>query len=777
MPANYDSIHSGGQGASPYGSGDPYYNESTGYITPHNAPSKKGTSKWVKIGIPVAVIIIVAAVLGGVLGSRASNKDSEAASSDSSAAASAAVSAKNDVGIFATATNSEYMMPVYPSTTNDAAFTTPTFQASSKLKWPEDSWKPSSPSVTTVRDDRPRLIAPKYMIDALPDLIQQDVYLKSWNDTIFGNASDYYDAPPVKYFLDGDSGALDVNREVKMRVKAFAYAYHMSGDSKWVDRTYSELENAASDTWGEGNNSSKWNPSHFLDTAEMSAAFGIAYDWMYDMWTDDQKSQIRDWLITYGLQPGLDTYTDSSNYYGWWQKNTEGNWNCVCNGGLTLGSLAILGDDTTGTAEALLGHTVDNAKQNCVNAPSSDGTWAETANYWYFGNTGHAEMTAALISATGDDYGMLDTNPDYYKTGLFHMYVTGATSLFNYGDHGPNKFTATANALHFYAQKYQQPVYSLFQRDQHDTAEPWSMFWYDPSISGAFWNDLALDMFFDNELDQWASMRSSWTDSNALYVAMKAGKNQGHQTHNDLDVGDFVVDALGTRWFGELGSGDYLSPNYFSNDTQDSDRWKYYRKMTEGQNTMLIGAANQLVTASPTIKYDTSGTKQGSSTVLELDDDSTAYFTMDMTSAYNDVTTMKRGIRLLNKRRQVLIRDEIDASGSVMWRAHTNATVNIDSDGTSATLELDGKTMKISMLNPPSGAKFTTMDAKRLDTDVAPPAPDQENPGVTVLCVELDAGQYTLEMLMNPQWDGMSDSDFVTPSSVNLDDWSLDSHK
>ena len=78
---------------------------------------------------------------------------------------------------------------------------------------------------------------------------------------------------------------------------------------------------------------------------------------------------------------------------------------------------------------------------------------------------------------------------------------------------------------------------------------------------------------------------------------------------------------------------------------------------------------------------------------------------------------------------------------------------------------------------PPSGAKFTTMEAKRLDSDPTPPAPDQENPGVTVLCVELDAGQYTLEMLMNPQWDGMSDSDFVTPSSVNLDDWSLDSHK
>ncbi|TRM66384.1 chondroitin AC/alginate lyase [Schizophyllum amplum] len=775
MPANYDSIHSGNQGQSPYGSGDPYYNESTGYITPNNAP-KKGTSKWIKIGIPVAVIVIVAAVVGGVLGSRASDDDSSASSSGSTAAASSAVSAKNEIGIFATATNSEYMIPVYPSTTNEAAFTTPTFQASSDLQWPEDSFKPSTPSVTTVRDDRPRLIAPKYMLDALPDRIQQDIYLQSWNDTIFGNATDYYSADPVTYYLDGDSGALDVNREVKMRVKAFAYAYHMSGDTKWVDRTYSELENAASDTWGEGNNASKWNPSHFLDTAEMSAAFAIAYDWMYDMWTDEQKTNIRTWLLTYGLQPGLATYTDSSNYYGWWQKNTTGNWNCVCNGGLTMGSLAILGDDDTGTAESLLGYTVDNAKENCVNAPSSDGTWAETANYWYFGNTGHAEMTASLISATGDDYGMLDANPDYYKTGLFHMYVTGATSLFNYGDHGPNKFTATANALHFYAQQYEQPVYSLFQRDQHDSAEPWSMFWYDPSISGAFWNDLALDMYFDNELDQWASMRSSWTDSNALYVAMKAGKNQGHQTHNDLDVGDFVVDALGTRWFGELGSGDYLSTNYFSNDEQDSDRWKYYRKMTEGQNTVLIGAANQLVTATPTVSFDTSGTKQGSSTVLDLEEDSTAYFTMDMTSAYDDVTSMKRGIRLLNKRRQVLIRDEIDATGSVMWRAHTNATVTIDDSGTSATMELDGKTMKISMQNPPSGAKFTTMEAKRLDSDVTPPVPDQENPGVTVLCVELDAGTYTLEMLMNPQWDGMSDSDFVTPSDVALDDWSLTSH-
>lgn len=96
--------------------------------------------------------------------------------------------------------------------------------------------------MTAVRPDRPRIIAPKYKWDALPKLIATDPYLKGWNDTIFGNATDYYGKPPVVYFMDGPSGILDNAREVKMRVKAFAYAYRMSSDTKWVDRCWAELQ-------------------------------------------------------------------------------------------------------------------------------------------------------------------------------------------------------------------------------------------------------------------------------------------------------------------------------------------------------------------------------------------------------------------------------------------------------------------------------------------------------------------------------------------------------
>ena len=337
-------------------------------------------------------------------------------------------------------------------------------------------------------------------------------------------------------------------------------------------------------------------------------------------------------MILYGLRPGVNAFTTLEN--GWWTGNITGNWNCVCNGGLTLGALAILGDDTTGVAEQLLGLTPQNAAQNCAYATVDDGTWTETANYWYFGTTGHAEMSSALITATGSDYGLLDTNTNFYKAGLYHMYAYGPTSLFDYGDHGPNKYSATANGMFLYGQHYNQPQYTLFQREQHDAADPWSMFWYDPSVSGAFWDGTPLDHFFDNGLDQWASMRSSWTDNGALYVAVKAGKNQGHQTHNDLDAGDFVLDALGTRWAGELGSSDYRSPNYFSSDSQGSDRWLYYRKMTEGQNTILINQANQNVLAAPVVKHDSSGTVQNSSTVVHIPQDSTAFWTADLSTAY-----------------------------------------------------------------------------------------------------------------------------------------------
>lgn len=105
----------GNHSPSPYNSGDPYYNESSGFITP--SPAKKGTSNWIKFGIPVAIIVIVGAVVGGVLGSRSSHGGSGGGGGKAAGnAESSAASVKAQLGRYATATNSDYLMPIYPST-------------------------------------------------------------------------------------------------------------------------------------------------------------------------------------------------------------------------------------------------------------------------------------------------------------------------------------------------------------------------------------------------------------------------------------------------------------------------------------------------------------------------------------------------------------------------------------------------------------------------------------------------------------------------------------
>lgn len=93
-----------------------YYNDSTGYIPQRPGYSKKKpVSNWIKFGVPILILVLAG---GGVGAYFATRKKTTAASSSSpgSASGSAAASAKLALGRFATATNSEFMMPIYPAT-------------------------------------------------------------------------------------------------------------------------------------------------------------------------------------------------------------------------------------------------------------------------------------------------------------------------------------------------------------------------------------------------------------------------------------------------------------------------------------------------------------------------------------------------------------------------------------------------------------------------------------------------------------------------------------
>lgn len=277
--------------------------------------------------------------------------------------------------------------------------------------------------------------------------------------------------------------------------------------------------------------------------AEFLIAFSFAYDWLYDAWNEVERDAIMWSIIDLGLKKGLEAHEQNA-----WFLSVKGNWNCksdleyttltsstytvvgVTNGAMIIGALAVYHEDPTNISRELLPLAIDNALNHCAQSVESDGTWTETPDYWYFGTQAHAQLSSALLAATGSTHGMLTASPAFRETGMFHIYNYGMTEKFNYGDCGPPKFTATANALLFYGNEYSQPVYTLYQRDRPDAADPLAMLWYDPAIAGSWYHQLPLDREFSDPRGAWVSMRSSWTDPYGLFVAMKAGRMVGHAT-------------------------------------------------------------------------------------------------------------------------------------------------------------------------------------------------------------------------------------------------------
>ncbi|CAP67961.1 uncharacterized protein PODANS_1_18320 [Podospora anserina S mat+] len=520
----------------------------------------------------------------------------------------------------------------------------------------------------------PRLFANTSKWASLPDQIPGDEYLSKWNRTIFRQADEMLSLPPPDYKKDGTSGILDIARTVQLRIKHWAYAYRLTNDPKWKDRIWKEIVHTAGNSTGAsfGTPGDSWNTDHWLDVGEFLVAFGIAYDWLYDAWTAEEREGIRWSVVDLGLRKGLESFERKE-----WFLGVTGNWNCVTAGGMIVGALAVLGDDTSGVARSLLGRAVENAEQHCGKSVDESGTWAETPDYWHFGTQAHAQLSSALLTSLGSTFGMLDSHPKFRETGMFHIHNIGMTEKFNYRDCGPSKITATANSLFFYGREYGIPEYGLFQRDRPDAADPLSMLWYESSLKGEWHDHLPLDKAFSDPSGAWVSLRSSWTDSNGVFVAMKGGKMTGHATHGNLDAGDFVLDALGERWATELCQDSYDAPGYFSSEDQDSVRWDYYRCGTAGQNTIVHNNSNQVVDAEPTVKFESTLVTQKTKGKT----DAGGFWIADLTQAY-DGMSIKRGVRLLPERSKVLIQDEItDALETSQWRMHTKAHITYSNSG------------------------------------------------------------------------------------------------
>ena len=82
---------------------------------------------------------------------------------------------------------------------------------------------------------------------------------------------------------------LDVSRETLRRVLLLGYAYRMTGDSRYAQRAEQEFLTVSA--------FSDWNPSHYLDVAEMTTAVAVGYDWLFDRMSNATKDSLRQAII------------------------------------------------------------------------------------------------------------------------------------------------------------------------------------------------------------------------------------------------------------------------------------------------------------------------------------------------------------------------------------------------------------------------------------------------------------------------------------------------
>ena len=149
--------------------------------------------------------------------------------------------------------------------------------------------------------DHPRLIFNRSDETKLIQKVVENKYIEVLHNVILDSADKMIHEKPVIYEKTGRR-LLKVSRTCLKRVLFLAYSYRLTNDRKYLKRAEKEMLTVAK--------FKDWNPDHFLDVAEMTAALAIGYDWLYYDLDKKSRAKIENAIIRKGLLPSRnDKYT------------------------------------------------------------------------------------------------------------------------------------------------------------------------------------------------------------------------------------------------------------------------------------------------------------------------------------------------------------------------------------------------------------------------------------------------------------------------------------
>ena len=528
-----------------------------------------------------------------------------------------------------------------------------------------------------LRKSSPRIVLTPALEKQLKKKLKTDPVVQNMYEAIRLNAEQILTEPLLERKMVGRR-LLATSREMLRRANVLAMVYRIDRDPKVLSRLNEEVLAVCG--------FSDWNPSHYLDVAEMALAVAMVVDWAGKDLPKATVEQAKAALIDKGIMP---SYTPGGSRVRWITNNN--NWNQVCHGGMIAASIAIAELDPE-----LAARTISRALDGMPYALQEygpDGVYPEGSTYWGYGTSFSVVTSSMLESAFGTDFG-LAAYPAFLESATFRkLSIAPSGWYYNFADCGDQRsqngdvtlawFAAkTGNAAYFEQERFLQPPEEMAKLDRHAGA-------------GLVW----LSQF---EAKKEAQLPLAWKGEGAnpiivfrdpgrqYYFGGKGGR--GTVNHGNMDAGSFVFELDGVRWVIDPGNQDYnvLEQTGFNlwGSCQDCERWTLLTKSNYGHSTLTVNDARHVA--------------DGFASIADFKDGDQPEATIDLSEVFGSKLASATRRFVKENDHALLIEDQFapsDSTQSITWQLMTTADVEIVEGG--ALLTQDGKQLKLTNLSHP----------------------------------------------------------------------------
>jgi len=306
---------------------------------------------------------------------------------------------------------------------------------------------------------------------------------------------------------------------------------------------------------------------------------GIAYDWLYDRFSPEDRARLKQILAEHG-KVMYDAAT-GANDRGWWKEEWRQN-HAWCNyGGLGVAAVALAGD-VPEAAEWLA--KTEWGFQHIVGELPDEGAYEEGVPYWGYGMESLVRYITAVRPYVSTDF---YASPYLRKTHLFRLYLAGPKvgTIANFGDGPTRDWHSIAPLMFRLAAEYRLQLAqwlgkALPERNDPDTAM-YRLLWYDATVPAERAADTPTWHVF--KTTGFAGVRSGWGED-ALTLHVRSGR--ASVSHSHLDVNNFLLNAGGEWLLQDYGYG-RVGPGYFNREVP------YFSSRAAGHNCLVIGGAEQ----------------------------------------------------------------------------------------------------------------------------------------------------------------------------------------